>query len=412
MRSQVCGFLLVVSLVGVIIAPVRAQEDTGQTPQEYLEIALDYIQQNSIYTDRIDDWEALRADAFAMIDGATTTQETYPAIRYVIDQLGDHHSSLLTAELSDMVEAGQGETIGLIVVADGNIVIAVFPDSPAASAGIQQGDVVLAIDGEPLKESNESAFANVEVNHPATFTIQRNNDVFEVYFAPAVVDVYRPPQSQRFGESVGYTAWFELIGQNHYELFPNDAKHAIRNANEPPACGWIVDLRQNSGGNSWPMMVGVGPILGEGEVGGFVDNKGNKATWVYQDGQALVNGIPIENTFYPLDPMPNLPVAVLTSSFTASAGEMVLVAFVGRPNTRRFGEPSAGLTTGNNGIELSDGAFLNLAQVFAMDRNGNIYDGPVAPDEFVSIDWANYGTESDPVIQAALAWLDSEYNCQ
>ncbi|MCQ3930772.1 MAG: hypothetical protein DPW16_09970 [Chloroflexi bacterium] len=412
MRTQVCGFLLVVSLVGAVIAPVRAQEDMGQTPREYLEIALDYIQENSIYTDRIDDWEALRAEAFVMIEDATTTQETYPAIRHVIEQLGDHHSSLLSAELSDMVNAGQGETIGLIVVADGNIVIAVLPDSPAASSGIQQGDVLLAIDGEPLEQSNESAFANVEVDHPATFTIQRNNEVFEVSLAPAMVDVYRPPQSQRFGESVGYTAWFELIGQNHYELFPNDAKHAIRNANEPPVCGWIVDLRQNSGGNSWPMLVGVGPILGEGEVGGFVDNKGNMTTWVYAEGQALLNGIPIENTFYPLDPMPNLPVAVLTSSFTGSAGEMVLVAFVGRPNTRRFGEPSAGLTTGNNGIELSDGAFLNLAQVFMMDRNGNIYDGPIDPDELVAIDWANYGTESDPVIQAALTWLDSEYGCK
>ncbi len=28
-------------------------------------------------------------------------------------------------------------------------------------------------------------------------------------------------------------------------------------------CGWIVDLRGNGGGNMWPMLAGVGPILGE-----------------------------------------------------------------------------------------------------------------------------------------------------
>jgi carboxyl-terminal processing protease len=29
-------------------------------------------------------------------------------------------------------------------------------------------------------------------------------------------------------------------------------------------CGWIVDLRKNIGGNMWPMLAGLGPILGDG----------------------------------------------------------------------------------------------------------------------------------------------------
>src|SRR5688572_20479446 len=35
--------------------------------------------------------------------------------------------------------------------------------------------------------------------------------------------------------------------------------------------GWIVDVRQNTGGNMWPMLAGVGPVLGEGLAGYFVD---------------------------------------------------------------------------------------------------------------------------------------------
>jgi peptidase S41-like protein len=34
--------------------------------------------------------------------------------------------------------------------------------------------------------------------------------------------------------------------------------------------GWIVDLRDNRGGNMWPMIAGLGPILGEGVLGAFV----------------------------------------------------------------------------------------------------------------------------------------------
>ena len=34
--------------------------------------------------------------------------------------------------------------------------------------------------------------------------------------------------------------------------------------------GWIVDLRQNGGGDMWPMLAGVGPVLGDGPAGSFV----------------------------------------------------------------------------------------------------------------------------------------------
>jgi len=37
---------------------------------------------------------------------------------------------------------------------------------------------------------------------------------------------------------------------------------AIRTLDSAGACGWIVDLRSNGGGNMWPMLAGVGPLLG------------------------------------------------------------------------------------------------------------------------------------------------------
>jgi hypothetical protein len=33
-------------------------------------------------------------------------------------------------------------------------------------------------------------------------------------------------------------------------------------------CG-VVDLRSNSGGNMWPMIAGIGPVVGEGHLGAF-----------------------------------------------------------------------------------------------------------------------------------------------
>jgi len=47
-------------------------------------------------------------------------------------------------------------------------------------------------------------------------------------------------------------------------------------------CGWIVDLRRHGDGNVWAMTAGVGPILGEGELG--------KTKKYYENGKAGPRG--------------------------------------------------------------------------------------------------------------------------
>jgi C-terminal processing protease CtpA/Prc len=55
--------------------------------------------------------------------------------------------------------------------------------------------------------------------------------------------------------------------------------------------GWIVDLRGNSGGNMWPMVAGIGPILGEGIIGHFVNSRDLWVAWEYRLGAAINGGI-------------------------------------------------------------------------------------------------------------------------
>ena len=50
--------------------------------------------------------------------------------------------------------------------------------------------------------------------------------------------------------------------------------------------------------------------------------------------------------------------AAVISSLTASSGEAVTIAFIGRLNARTFGERTRGLTTSNDQFLLSDGAVL------------------------------------------------------
>jgi hypothetical protein len=104
-------------------------------------------------------------------------------------------------------------------------------------------------------------------------------------------------------------------------------------------------------------------------------------------------------------------VALLTSRATLGAGELLLVAFAGRPAVRRFGEATAGAPFLQYHTFLSDGAWLVVSGAQGMDRTSQVYDGAIAPDEEVATDWAAFGTENDPVIQAALAWLLEQPAC-
>jgi hypothetical protein len=69
--------------------------------------------------------------------------------------------------------------------------------------------------------------------------------------------------------------------------------------------GWIIDLRGNGGGNMWPMLAGIGFVLGEGNLGYFVDGKSIEVAWRYQDG-ALYAQNTNQNEFS-LDPPLKLP---------------------------------------------------------------------------------------------------------
>jgi hypothetical protein len=170
-------------------------------------------------------------------------------------------------------------------------------------------------------------------------------------------------------------------------------------------CGWIVDLRQNTGGNMWPMIAGIGPLLGSpsGDLGYFLFRDNLRVPWSYDNGAALLGESVVTSVADPITvEYPLAPVAVLTSAVTASAGEMVLISFAGRPNTRVFGFDTEGVPTPNSHYTLSDGAHLIVTIGRTEDRLGHIYDPTtgIAPDEMGG------GT------QPAQQWLLTQPACQ
>lgn len=195
--------------------------------------------------------------------------------------------------------------------------------------------------------------------------------------------------------------------------FARRIQEVLRRLDAEHPCGYVVDLRGNGGGNMWPMLAGIGPLVGEGRCGAFVAPGGETTHWRYDAGAARIEGAPesSEDVTSVADPValaePAPAVAVLTGRRTASSGEAIVTAFRARPRTRSFGSPTAGMSTANDTITLCDGSMLALTVSTFADRAGTIYGGPIAPDEDVLAEAAP-GTSlaDDPVVAAARRWLD------
>ena len=180
--------------------------------------------------------------------------------------------------------------------------------------------------------------------------------------------------------------------------FAAGIQNAIASADRDGLVGWIVDLRGNGGGNMWPMIAGIGPVLGEGVLGYFIDPTGAESAWEYRAGASWQLGVSqtaVSPAYRLRRERPR--VAVLSDNGIASSGEATLIAFRQRPDTRSFGVATCGLSTANAGYRLSDGATLNLAVAVMADRQRVKYGDSVQPDEVV--------TDPSAVVSRAIDWL-------
>lgn len=176
--------------------------------------------------------------------------------------------------------------------------------------------------------------------------------------------------------------------------YPRAAHLAMRAVGHLPR--WIVDLRSNTGGNMWPMLLAAGPLLDNGDSGRFIYTSAPEQRWGYRDGAVYLAGSVQLQVADPLNPLRPQAIAVLTGASTRSSGEAMTLAFRGFPRTRSFGLPTSGVPTCNRLHRLDENAAIALTVGWMADRDGQKFDGPIPPDEI-----------SEDALGAATSWLRS-----
>ncbi|ANH83268.1 hypothetical protein A8C56_21835 [Niabella ginsenosidivorans] len=197
------------------------------------------------------------------------------------------------------------------------------------------------------------------------------------------------PKSALIDDRIGYiyVPTFGTVNNKVGQNFSDTIRTLIKTIdNHHKIEGWIIDLRKNGGGNMWPMLSGLKTFVGKGTPGYFIKGKYKTAWRIGGPSMRLKNKIH--------------KIAVLLGPSTASSGEMTAVAFIGKPNVKTFGQPSAGYTTANSIFYLPDGAMIALATTTVADRTEKVYYGKLIPDILVE---PNAGKDAD--IEAASNWI-------
>ncbi|MGL5235459.1 MAG: S41 family peptidase [Empedobacter falsenii] len=191
--------------------------------------------------------------------------------------------------------------------------------------------------------------------------------------------------SQLLNKNIGY---LRIPGNSDFSFkkvdsIANDIVANINSKNSNKIKGWIIDLRVNTGGNMYPILLGLKEFIGNNLVfGGFINSK-NEITgnWEIKNNELLIDNNPLERkSKFTFVPKLDVPIVVLTSNYTASAGEMTAISLIGRPNTYTVGESSANYTTAVQGFEIDDNSAINLSTDYVFDRNKRKYIQPINPD--------------------------------
>lgn len=349
------------SLAGKKAPPRPQNSPTAITPDAaaFLSSAIDVMQEHALSSPSVD-WAALRQEAFKRAAGAFNPIDTYPAVYWALVQINDPGSRL-------------------------RLPPGLYPDQ-------------IALLEEAEKDARNTAPPSAQPAAPPTpFTARR--------LPEGHIDTVQ-------GRTIGYVTLPTCAAKDNdgLLLYAADVRRILTGLSSQNPKGWILDLRGNTGGNMWPMLTGIGPILGDGVVGSFVAADG-KIPWFYQDGKsgtrntAGLETVSLNLQDTPLLVTPMAPVAVLVDSSTASSAEAIAIAFHGREQTRFFGEHTAGKSTAVQPFKLSDGAELYLTTAIDADRTGKVFPSGLAPDEIFPSASSIPPETSDPVVNGAQTWL-------
>lgn len=375
------------------------------------------------------DWVAVREQLRPKAESAASPDEVRAVIREMLARLGRSHFALISATSASADDIGGGEA-GVAVdvrIAGGHAIITrVEPASTAANAGLRGGEAVLAVGEKPTEaplpahddDPRATLLAWQRINGrlrgaPGSevrlrvagaggavreVTVERERDRGQVIrfgnLPPLTVrtQVFErgTPGDRRVGV-IAFSSWMPAAAVPIAE-----GVDRFRQAD-----GLVIDLRGNLGGLVEMMRGVAGHVLDEPLSLGSMQTRESTLEFRVNPRKSTPDGRAVE-------PFAG-PVAILVDELTASASECFAGGLQSLGRVRVFGRRTAGQALPAATRALPNGDVLMYVIGDFVTPSGRRLEGDgVMPDQVVPIDREALAAGRDPVLEAALAWVDAE----
>ena len=269
------------------------------------------------------------------------------------------------------------------------IVMAPLADSPAEAAGLQSGDVVLAVDGMPVDGTtmtDQITSIRGEAGTEVTLTILRDGgEPFDVTITRDTIEL-QEVETELIEGHIGYIS-LNGFSDRASEQFATGLADLL----EQGADQIVFDLRDNPGGYIDAAQEVASQFIDEGLI--FTQESAGDDVKQYQ---ATGDGVATD---------PDLPVVVLVNGGSASASEIVAAALQESGRATIIGEPTFGKNTVQvwGRLENEGGVRITISRWFTPEHNSVAPEG-IQPD-VPAARTAETPPERDPVLEAALDYL-------
>jgi C-terminal processing protease CtpA/Prc len=351
------------------------------------------------------DWSAAVAKAASELARRPPPAEQNAIYDRLLSTLDDSHTFRVPAgRLPERNWATAGLRIGRD--RDGYAVKGVIPGSSAERAGIRPGDRILSVDGKTYGRERinfrDLFFAfegapgtSVEVTWQRSGETPRTEKLARLPEESGDALVWKSARViRRDGKSYGYARLWGMSAETALAIVDMLLDRAESARGRPGLEGWgeiagfLLDVRGNSGGYDPNIL----PT--------FLRGRWNAADYyqVTREGRRLV---PPEYKA--------LPVALLTNSGTASAGEALALKFRAHAIGPIVGEATAGMASGGAAAQtLPDGSMLWYTARAIESLDGKSYEGKGVEPDIAAVDGPQAGeAREDAIVEAAIKALGS-----
>lgn len=300
--------------------------------------------------------------------------------RGLVNELDNPYTMYLTAEQNRQIEesmsgdySGVGAFVGLNK--DGLVEITeVIENSPAEAAGIQVGDLIIAVDGADVTRLNDVTAVAVLVRGEEGTTVELT------LYRPSIDDnvTLTATRKRITSASVAHRQLTDTIGYIQVRDFSqNVSDNFIAAVEDLEAAGvrhLVVDLRNNTGGMASEVIDMLDYLLPTATIAtlkGRENGRPFEAAW----RSDRVAGVP-ETMRY----------AILVNGITASASELFAGCLRDNGKAVIIGEQTFGKGSGTITVELDDGSAVNLTNFLYYLPGGESIEGVgLAPDQVVEL---------------------------